>query len=72
MVSYLNATKNKSVLFFCSVDIIVFDLTLQTSPFLVSVVKKTNITRNGGWIESMPSWNTDPNEPDMLIYSASR
>jgi Tol biopolymer transport system component len=54
------------------VDIIVFDLTLQTSPFLASVVKMTNITHNGGWIESMPSWNTDPNEPDMLIYSASR
>jgi hypothetical protein len=54
------------------VDIIVFDLTLQTSPFLASVVKMTNITRNGGWIESMPSWNTDPNESNMLIYSASR
>ena len=54
------------------IDIIVFDLNIQTSPFSVSVASKVNITKNGGWIETMPSWNTDPAEPDTLIYSASR
>ena len=25
-----------------------------------------------GWIETMPSWNTDPMQPDTLVYSGSR
>ncbi|VAW77396.1 hypothetical protein MNBD_GAMMA13-497 [hydrothermal vent metagenome] len=54
------------------IDIIVFDLNIQISPFSVSVASKTNITSNGGWIETRPSWNTDPAKPDTLIYSASR
>ena len=54
------------------IDIIVFDLNIQVAPFTVSISNRTNVTENGGWIETMPSWNTDPAQPDALIYSASR
>jgi WD40 repeat protein len=54
------------------IDIVVFELNIQRSPFAVSVTTKKNITLNGGWIETMPSWNTDPAKADSLIYSASR
>lgn len=53
------------------IDIFVFDLTIQTAPFSVTSTQ-TNITAGDGWIETMPSWNTDPMQPDTLVYSASR
>ncbi|MEW8045243.1 MAG: hypothetical protein ACH255_15450 [Candidatus Thiodiazotropha sp.] len=53
-------------------DIVVYHLTIQASPFSVSA-QKTNITpANDGWFETMPSWQTDPTKADELIYSASR
>ncbi len=54
------------------IDIVVFDLSVQMSPFSVTISNQVNITQGGGWIETMPSWNTDPSQPDTLIYSASR
>ncbi len=52
------------------VDIIVVELDVVAAPFSVSVNNLTNITSGSGWAESMPSWNTDPTQPDTLIYSA--
>ena len=54
------------------IDIVVYDLDIQASPFSVSVNVQNNITLNAGWIETMPSWNTDPARADTLVYSASR
>jgi len=53
------------------IDIFIFDLTIQASPFSVTATAE-NITGSDGWIETMPSWQTDPAMADMLIYSASR
>lgn len=55
-------------------DIVVMDLDIQTDPALtVAVTSRTNITLGapGGWREEMPSWNTDPADPDGLVYSAT-
>lgn len=52
------------------IDIFVFKIAFAEKTF--SVLTKTNITEGDGWIETMPSWNTDPSKPDELIYSASR
>ncbi|MCU7917430.1 MAG: hypothetical protein KZQ95_03625 [Candidatus Thiodiazotropha sp. (ex Epidulcina cf. delphinae)] len=55
-----------------AIDIVVYDLNVQTSPFSITATK-TNITPdNDGWFETMPSWNTDPGRADELVYSASR
>ena len=54
------------------VDIIVYRLSFNQSPFIVTLEQKRNITAGQGWAESMPSWNTDPLKPDMLVYSATR
>lgn len=53
-------------------DILIFELDIQRSPFSVRLLNQTNITANAGWIESMPSWNTDPLQPDSIVYSAER
>ncbi len=60
------------------IDIIVLDLDIQTAPaFTARVTNRINLTKgkrapNGAaWLETMPSWNTDPNEPDGVVYSAS-
>lgn len=54
------------------IDILIFELDIQRSPFSVTLLNQTNITANAGWIESMPSWNTDPLQPDSIVYSAER
>ena len=54
------------------IDIVVFDLDVQSSPFSVSLAAKNNITAGEDWFETMPSWNTDPAQTDTLIYSGSR
>lgn len=53
------------------IDIVVFDLTIQTAPFSITSTDN-NITDGDNWIETMPAWNTDPMQPDTLVYSASR
>ena len=53
-------------------DIVVYNLAVETTPFSVTA-GKTNITpANDGWFETMPSWHTDPTKPDALVYSGSR
>ena len=54
------------------IDIFIIELDILQAPFSVSVANRTNITAGQGWIESMPSWNTDPVESHLLVYSASR
>ena len=54
------------------IDIFVIELNILQTPFSVTVVNRINITAGQGWFESMPSWNTDPAEPNLLVYSASR
>ncbi|GAB4535161.1 MAG: hypothetical protein Tsb0010_15160 [Parvularculaceae bacterium] len=53
-------------------DIIVYDLDIQLSPFSATITDERNITENAGWFETMPSWNTDPAEPNVIVYSASQ
>lgn len=53
-------------------DIFVIELAIFQSPFSVSVAYRINITAGDGWIESMPAWNTDPGDPDRLVFSAVR
>ena len=53
------------------VNIVIYDVTLQQSPFSASAVV-TDITSGEGWSESMPSWNTDPARADTLVYSGER
>ncbi len=54
------------------IDIIIFELDIRSAPFAVTLLNQTNITANSNWSESMPSWNTDPAEPDAIVYSAQR
>lgn len=55
-----------------AIDLVIYELDLTEQPFSFSTTR-TNITpNNDGWFETMPSWNTDPNNAEELIYSASR
>lgn len=58
------------------VDIVIVDIDITTSPFSVTATNRRNITKGAGsptqWIESMPSWQTDPAKADQLIYDATR
>lgn len=55
-----------------AVDIVVYELSIQTSPFAVNATKLNITPANDGWSEIMPAWQTDPNRADELVYSASR
>jgi hypothetical protein len=54
------------------IDIFIIELDILQTPFSVAVANRTNITVGQGWIESMPSWSTNPIESHLLVYSASR
>ncbi|MCU7871602.1 MAG: hypothetical protein KZQ91_02535 [Candidatus Thiodiazotropha sp. (ex Lucinoma borealis)] len=55
-----------------AIDLVIYELDLTEQPFSFSATR-TNITpNNDGWFETMPSWNTDPNKAEEIIYSASR
>ncbi|MEW8627520.1 MAG: hypothetical protein AB2551_17365 [Candidatus Thiodiazotropha sp.] len=53
-------------------DIVIYDLTIETAPFSVTATKVNITSDNDGWFETMPSWHTDPTQADTLVYSGSK